>query len=68
LAVSERGEVREEVIEVGFYVAAVVALLAFGAMIGALAGMAFRIQKDEREFRRDMNDARNRAARDDMLV
>jgi hypothetical protein len=64
------GEVRG-VQEWEFWVAAVVALLALGALIGALAGMAFRIQKDERAFRRDMNEARNRAVRDrrdDMLV
>jgi hypothetical protein len=44
------------------YVAVVVALVAFGAIIGGLVGAAFRIHKDERAFRQDL-DERIRAIR-----
>jgi hypothetical protein len=53
----------EEVIEMMVaYIAGVVALVTLGGIIGGLVGAAFRIHKDERAFRQDL-DERRRALR-----
>ncbi len=44
------------------YVGVVVALVALGGIIGGLVGAGFRIHKDERAFRQDL-DERRRAVR-----